>query len=202
MPICHWQSIQTIVWILLITHLKFIFHLSFSEAALMAKRTKKVGITGKYGTRYEMHGKIREVIAKPGTAPPWGRLWRRWRSRSTRSTPAPFVARTRWRGWPLASGSECFFYAFCLHILICRCSDKNCLIQVAGRAYTYTTTAAASIRWTFFFRSFHQVNIFFQSFHQVNNFFLFKSFLFILATALCVPVPEQGSWHKITLRWF
>ena len=49
-------------------------------------------------------------------------------------------------------------------------------------------------------RSFHQVNIFFQSFHQVNNFFLFKSFLFILATALCVPVPEQGSWHKITLR--
>ena len=39
-----------------------------------------------------------------------------------------------------------FFYAFCLHILICRCSDKNCLIQVAGRAYTYTTTAAASIR--------------------------------------------------------
>ena len=61
---------ETLAGYWLITHLKFIFHLSFSEAALMAKRTKKVGITGKYGTRYEMHGKIREVIAKPGTAPP------------------------------------------------------------------------------------------------------------------------------------
>ena len=26
------------------------------------------------------------------------------------------------------------------------CHDKNCRIQVAGGAYTYTTTAAASIR--------------------------------------------------------
>ena len=190
MPICHWQSIQTIVWILLITHLKFIFHLSFSEAAFkMAKRTKKVGITGKYGTRYEMHGKIREVIAKPGTASPWGRLCRIWRSRSTRSTPAPFVARTRWRGWPLASGSECFFFTLFVFTF-----------KFAGAA-----TRTAWSRWLHlhhYRRSFHQVNIFFQRFHQVNNFFLFKSFLFILATALCVPVPEQGSWHKITLRWF
>ena len=191
MPICHWQSIQTIVWILLITHLKFIFHLSFSEAAFkMAKRTKKVGITGKYGTRYEMHGKIREVIAKPGTAPPWGRLCRIWRSRSTRSTPAPFVARTRWRGWPLASGSECFFTLFVF------------TFKFAGAA-----TRTAWSRWLVVptltpLPPLPSGEHFFQSFHQVNNFFLFKSFLFILATALCVPVPEQGSWHKITLRWF
>ena len=36
---------------------------------------------------------------------PWGRPSRRWRSLSTRSTCAPSVARTRWRGRPLASGS-------------------------------------------------------------------------------------------------
>ena len=36
---------------------------------------------------------------------PWGRPSRRWRSLSTRSTCAPSVARTRWRGRPPASGS-------------------------------------------------------------------------------------------------
>ena len=40
-------------------------------------------------------------------APLWGRPLRRWRSRSTQSTPAPSAARTRWRGKPLASGGEC-----------------------------------------------------------------------------------------------
>lgn len=167
MPICHWQSIQTIVWILLITHLKFIFHLSFSEAAFkMAKRTKKVGITGKYGTRYEMHGKIREVIAKPGTAPPWGRLCRIWRSRSTRSTPAPFVARTRWRGWPLASGSECFFLRFLSSHLNLQVQRQE-LPDPGG--YTYTTTAAASIRWTFFFKASIRWIIFFSSNHSFSS---------------------------------
>ena len=165
MPICHWQSIQTIVWILLITHLKFIFHLSFSEAAFkMAKRTKKVGITGKYGTRYEMHGKIREVIAKPGTAPPWGRLCRIWRSRSTRSTPAPFVARTRWRGWPLASGSECFFLRFLsshLNLQVQRQElpdpgDWTCLhLHHYRRFHKVNIFFKASIRWIIFFSSNH-----------------------------------------------
>ena len=36
---------------------------------------------------------------------PWGRPSRRWRSLSTRSTCAPSVARTRWRGRPPAFGS-------------------------------------------------------------------------------------------------
>ena len=31
---------------------------------------------------------------------------------------------------------------------IWKCGDKNCRVQVAGGAYTYTTTAAASIRYT------------------------------------------------------
>ena len=180
MPICHWQSIQTIVWILLIMHLKFIFHLSFSEAAFkMAKRTKKVGITGKYGTRYEMHGKIREVIAKPGTAPPWGRLWRRWRSRSTRSTPAPFVARTRWRGWPLASGSECFFLRFLSSHLNLQVQRQElpdpggwtCLHLHHHRRSFHQVNLffEASIRWTFFFKASIRWIIFFSSNHSFSS---------------------------------
>ena len=35
----------------------------------------------------------------------------------------------------------------CSNLFSPRCNDKNCRIQVAGGAYTYTTTAAASIRW-------------------------------------------------------
>ena len=192
MPICHWQSIQTIVWILLITHLKFIFHLSFSEAAFkMAKRTKKVGITGKYGTRLEALNT-------------WERLRNHWLTRygaSLRKTvkkmeisqhskyTCTFCGKDKMKR--LATGIWKWVFFFTLFVFT---------FKFAGAA-----TRTAWSRWLHlhhYRRSFHQVNIFFQSFHQVNNFFLFKSFLFILATALCVPVPEQGSWHKITLRWF
>ena len=50
----------------------------------------------------------------------------------------------------------------CSNLFSPRCNDKNCRIQVAGGAYTYTTTAAASIRWkitsfNFFFLQQHSV---------------------------------------------
>ena len=53
MRIWHCQSISTIEWIFVMHMWDYVaYQLSFSEAAFkMAKRTKKVGITGKYGTR-------------------------------------------------------------------------------------------------------------------------------------------------------
>ena len=45
------------------------------------------------------------MLGTSGMVLPWGRPSRRWRSLSTRSTCAPSVARTRWRGRPPASGS-------------------------------------------------------------------------------------------------
>ena len=82
----------------------------------MAKRTKKVGITGKYGTRYG--ASLRKTVKKMEI------------SQHSKYT-CTFCGKDKMRRQ--ATG-------------IWFCNDKNCRIQVAGGAYTYTTTAAASIR--------------------------------------------------------
>merc|ERR1711882_13733 len=90
---------------------------STREAAFkMGKRTKKVGITGKYGTRYG--ASLRKTVKKMEI------------SQHSKYT-CTFCGKDKMKRQ--ATG-------------IWGCSDKNCRIQVAGGAYTYTTTAAASIR--------------------------------------------------------
>merc|ERR1712061_930128 len=86
------------------------------EGLNMAKRTKKVGITGKYGTRYG--ASLRKTVKKMEI------------SQHSKYT-CTFCGKDKMRRQ--ATG-------------IWWCNDKNCRIQVAGGAYTYTTTAAASIR--------------------------------------------------------
>merc|ERR1712128_271422 len=78
----------------------------------MAKRTKKVGITGKYGTRYG--ASLRKTVKKMEIS-------------QHSKYPCTFCGKDKMRRQ--ATG-------------IWFCSDKNCRIQVAGGAYTYTTTAA------------------------------------------------------------
>merc|ERR1712024_337308 len=90
--------------------------ISTKEAFKMAKRTKKVGITGKYGTRYG--ASLRKTVKKMEI------------SQHSKYT-CTFCGKDKMRRQ--ATG-------------IWWCNDKNCRIQVAGGAYTYTTPAAASIR--------------------------------------------------------
>merc|ERR1711909_214030 len=82
----------------------------------MAKRTKKVGITGKYGTRYG--ASLRKTVKKMEI------------SQHSKYT-CTFCGKDKMK-------RQC--------VGIWKCGDKNCRVQVAGGAYTYTTTAAASIR--------------------------------------------------------
>ena len=82
----------------------------------MAKRTKKVGITGKYGTRYG--ASLRKTVKK----------------------------------MEISQHSN-FYCTFCgkdkmkrQSVGVWVCDDKNCRITVAGGAWNYSTTAAASVR--------------------------------------------------------
>jgi len=82
----------------------------------MAKRTKKVGITGKYGTRYG--ASLRKTVKK----------------------------------MEISQHSK-YYCSFCgkdkmkrKAVGIWFCDDKNCRIMVAGGAWNYSTTAAASVR--------------------------------------------------------
>nr|ALS05112.1 60S ribosomal protein L37a [Labidocera rotunda] len=82
----------------------------------MAKRTKKVGITGKYGTRYG--ASLRKTVKK----------------------------------MEISQHSK-YVCTFCgkenmkrKAVGIWQCGTKNCRIRVAGGAWNYTTTAAASVR--------------------------------------------------------
>ena len=83
---------------------------------VMAKRTKKVGITGKYGTRYG--ASLRKTVKK----------------------------------MEISQHSN-FYCTFCgkdkmkrQSVGVWFCDDKNCRITVAGGAWNYSTTAAASVR--------------------------------------------------------
>jgi len=82
----------------------------------MAKRTKKVGITGKYGTRYG--ASLRKTVKKMEI------------SQHSKYT-CTFCGKDKMK-------RDC--------VGIWKCGDKNCRVKVSGGAYTYTTTAAASIR--------------------------------------------------------
>jgi len=82
----------------------------------MAKRTKKVGITGKYGTRYG--ASLRKTVKK----------------------------------MEISQHSK-YCCTFCgkdkmkrIAVGIWFCDDKNCRVVVAGGAWNYSTTAAASVR--------------------------------------------------------
>jgi large subunit ribosomal protein L37Ae len=82
----------------------------------MAKRTKKVGITGKYGTRYG--ASLRKTVKK----------------------------------MEITQHSK-YYCHFCgkdamkrKAVGVWHCDVKNCQITVAGGAWTYSTTAAASVR--------------------------------------------------------
>merc|ERR1712110_466538 len=92
-----------------------LFLLNF-QADRMAKRTKKVGVVGTWGTRYG--ASLRKTVKKMEI------------SQHSKYT-CTFCGKDKMRRQ--ATG-------------IWWCNDKNCRIQVAGGAYTYPTTAAASIR--------------------------------------------------------
>merc|ERR1712112_716652 len=87
-----------------------------SENDRMAKRTKKVGVMGKYGTRYG--ASLRKTVKKMEI------------SQHSKYT-CTFCGKDKMK-------RSC--------VGIWNCGDKNCRVKVAGGAYTYTTTAAASIR--------------------------------------------------------
>ena len=82
----------------------------------MAKRTKKVGITGKYGTRYG--ASLRKTVKKMEI------------SQHSKYT-CTFCGKDKMKREAVG---------------IWKCHDKNCRIVVAGGAWSYSTTAAASVR--------------------------------------------------------
>ena len=82
----------------------------------MARRTKKVGITGKYGTRYG--ASLRKTVKKMEI-----------------SQHAKYVC--------TFCGTE-RMRRTCVGIWVCK--NRKCRMKVAGGAWNYTTTAAASVR--------------------------------------------------------
>jgi large subunit ribosomal protein L37Ae len=82
----------------------------------MAKRTKKVGITGKYGTRYG--ASLRKTVKKMEI------------SQHSKYT-CTFCGKDKMKRKVVG---------------IWACGDKNCRVVVAGGAWNYSTTAAASVR--------------------------------------------------------
>merc|ERR1711870_89978 len=90
--------------------------LSNSARTTMAKRTKKVGVVGKYGTRYG--ASLRKTVKK----------------------------------MEITQHSK-YICTFCgkenmkrIAVGIWYCDVKNCRIVVSGGAWTFSTTAAASVR--------------------------------------------------------
>ena len=82
----------------------------------MAKRTKKVGVVGKYGTRYG--ASLRKTVKKMEI------------TQHAKYT-CTFCGKDSMKRHSVG---------------IWYCNTKNCRIKVAGGAWTYSTTAAASVR--------------------------------------------------------
>merc|ERR1711970_51679 len=90
--------------------------LSNSARTTMAKRTKKVGVMGKYGTRYG--ASLRKTVKKMEVSQHSKYL-------------CTFCGKDKMKRKVVG---------------IWFCHDKNCRITVAGGAWNYSTTAAASVR--------------------------------------------------------
>merc|ERR1711878_23262 len=86
------------------------------EINKMAKRTKKVGVTGKYGTRYG--ASLRKTVKKMEI------------SQHSKYT-CTFCGKDSMK-------RHC--------VGIWQCKVKNCRMKVAGGAWNYSTTAGASVR--------------------------------------------------------
>merc|ERR1712139_345501 len=82
----------------------------------MAKRTKKVGVVGKYGTRYG--ASLRKTVKKMEI------------TQHAKYT-CTFCGKDNMKRQAVG---------------IWKCGTKNCSITVAGGAWNYSTTAAASVR--------------------------------------------------------
>merc|ERR1712102_154469 len=92
-----------------------LFLLTF-ETETMAKRTKKVGVVGKYGTRYG--ASLRKIVKKMEVSQHSKYL-------------CTFCGKENMKRKAVG---------------IWRCDVKNCRITVAGGAWTYATTNGASVR--------------------------------------------------------
>merc|ERR1712098_373400 len=90
--------------------------LSNSARTTMAKRTKKVGVVGKYGTRYG--ASLRKTVKKMGITQHSKYL-------------CTFCGKEAMRRKAVG---------------IWKCEVKNCNIIVAGGAWNYSTVTAASVR--------------------------------------------------------
>merc|ERR1711909_192546 len=90
--------------------------LSNSARTTMAKRTKKVGVVGKYGTRYG--ASLRKTVKKMEITQHAKYLCTFCGKESMKRTA----------------------------VGIWKCSVKNCNITVAGGAWNYSTVTAASVR--------------------------------------------------------
>ena len=93
----------------------FLF-LTYLQRINMAKRTKKVGVVGKYGTRYG--ASLRKTVKKMEI------------TQHAKYT-CTFCGKDSMKRHSVG---------------IWYCNTKNCRIKVAGGAWTYSTTAAASVR--------------------------------------------------------
>merc|ERR1711962_1038342 len=89
---------------------------SKKEDFKMAKRTKKVGITGKYGTRYG--ASLRKIV-------------KRMEVSQHSKYICTFCGKENMKRTAVG---------------IWRCGTKNCNVKVAGGAWTYATTNGASVR--------------------------------------------------------
>jgi len=86
------------------------------QGSRMAKRTKKVGITGKYGTRYG--ASLRKTVKKMEIS-------------QHSKYYCTFCGKDKMKRQAVG---------------VWFCDDKNCRIKVAGGAWNYSTVTAASVR--------------------------------------------------------
>ena len=119
----------------------------------MAKRTKKVGITGKYGTRYG--ASLRKTVKKMEISQHskyycsfCGKdKMKRKVSNKVKNLEIYFnVSNKIYESCLLLVLSSYICISSFQAVGIWFCDDKNCRITVAGGAWNYSTTAAASVR--------------------------------------------------------
>merc|ERR1712226_1461394 len=94
----------------------FLFLSEIDQMGRMAKRTKKVGITGKYGTRYG--ASLRKTVKKMEIS-------------QHSKYYCSFCGKDKMKRQAVG---------------VWFCDDKNCRITVAGGAWNYSTVTAASVR--------------------------------------------------------